>query len=72
MRKSSLMTEMTAMRHREITKLKYGHLLPWMYIVNGCKCMTSMVVWGGGVGNGERGGGGCLMSRGVSLEHRGT
>lgn len=42
------MTEMTAMRHREITKLKYGHLLPWMYIVNGCKCMTSMVVWGGG------------------------
>lgn len=50
MRKSSLMTEMTAMRHREITKLKYGHLLPWMYIVNGCKCMTSMVVWGGGGG----------------------
>lgn len=44
-----------------------------MYIVNGCKCMTSVVVWGGGgVGNGERGGGGCLMSRGVSLEYRGT
>lgn len=49
------MTEMTAMRHREITKLKYGHLLPWMYIVNGCKCMTSMVVWGGGQwGEGRR------------------
>lgn len=70
MRKLSLMIEMIVMRYREIIKFKYGYLLLWMYIVNGCKCMISMVVWGG-VGNGERGGGGCLMSRGVFLEYRG-
>lgn len=49
-RKLSLMIEMIVMRYREIIKFKYGYLLLWMYIVNGCKCMISMVVWGGGVG----------------------
>lgn len=50
MRKLSLMIEMIVMRYREIIKFKYGYLLLWMYIVNGCKCMISMVVWGGGGG----------------------
>lgn len=52
-RKSSLMTEMTVMRHREITKLKYGHLLPWMYIVNGCKCLTKHCLVGWAMGRGK-------------------
>lgn len=44
------MIEMIVMRYREIIKFKYGYLLLWMYIVNGCKCMISMVVGGGGGG----------------------
>lgn len=45
MRKLSLMIEMIVMRYREIIKFKYGYLLLWMYIVNGCKCMISMVIF---------------------------